>query len=439
MSRESQHIEWKESWRDDYLKWICAFANTEGGGELHIGINDHGDVVGLNNAKKLLEELPNKTRDLLGVVPSIELEVKSNLEYLIIFIEHYPFPVSFRGNYYVRSGSTLQELKATALDAFILSKQGKKWDGIPIPGLSVSDLSTNTLERFKVLASKNERVDDEVLEDTYDAILDNLLLREGAYLKRAGILLFHPNPEKYVTGCSVKIGFFRDDDDLLFQDEVNGNLLHQGEEVLSILKKKYFRAGIAYDQNGSRIEAFEWPEDAVREAVFNAIAHKDYEKSNPTQISIYEDKIIFWNEGQLPDGLSFEDLKSKHPSKPQNPDIARAMYRAGFIEAWGRGTIKMINACRHAGLPEPIIVRRHNGMYVEFRRYTLQALTKKGLKNELIDIILHVQKHCSIDNKKVQEICRVSKSTATRYLAELDGLYLERQGVTGAGTEYSLK
>ena len=177
----------------------------------------------------------------------------------------------------------------------------------------------------------------------------------------------------------------------------------------------------------------------MREAVFNAIAHKDYEKSNTTQISIYEDKIIFWNEGQLPDGLSFEDLKSKHPSKPQNPDIARTMYRVGFIEAWGRGTIKMINACRHAGLPEPIIERRHNGMYIEFRRYTFKALTNKGVKKELIAIILHVQIHGSIDNKKVQEICEVSKATATRYLNELDGEYLEKQGTTGAGTSYTLK
>lgn len=160
---------------------------------------------------------------------------------------------------------------------------------------------------------------------------------------------------------------------------------------------------------------------------------------NPSQISIYEDKIIFWNEGQLPDGLSFEDLKSKHPSKPQNPDIARTMYRAGFIEAWGRGTIKMINACRSAGLPEPIIERRHDGMYVAFRRYTNKALTKLGVKNELIAIILHVQKYGSIDNKTVQEICEVSKATATRYLSELDGEYLTRRGVTGAGIEYLLK
>lgn len=439
MSRESQHIEWKESWRDEYLKWICAFANTEGGGELHIGVNDQGDVVGISHAKKLLEDLPNKVRDLLGVIPSIELVMKSGMEYLVISVEHYPFPVSFKGKYYLRSGATLQELKGGALDAFILSKQGKKWDGIPIPGLSITDLSQPTLERFKILASKNRRVDDEVLNDTYEAILDNLLLRDGEYLKRAGILLFHSNPEKYVTGCAVKIGFFRDDDDLLFQDEVNGNLLHQAEEVLDTLRKKYFRARIAYDQGGARLESFEWPEDAVREAVFNAIAHKDYEKSNPTQISIYEDKIIFWNEGQLPDGLSFEDLKSKHPSKPQNPDIARTMYRVGFIEAWGRGTIKMINACRKVGLPEPIIERRHNGMYIEFRRYTFKALTNKGVKKELIAIILHVQIHGSIDNKKVQEICEVSKATATRYLNELDGEFLAKRGNTGAGTEYLLK
>lgn len=439
MGKESQHSEWKESWRDECLKWICAFANTVGGGKLHIGVNDNGEIVGVSNAKKLLEDLPNKIRDLLGLVPSVELKEKDGKDYLVIEVDYYPFPVSIRGKYYIRSGSTLQELKGAALDKFILSKQGKRWDGVPVPDVRVDELSEATFDSFKAMAAKSNRVDEEVLEDSHKAILDNLHLLDGTYIKRAGVLLFHKNPEKFFTGCTVKIGFFRDDDDLVYQDEVNGNLIQQAEEVLDILKKKYFRAEIDYSEDGVRLESFVWSERAVREAVYNAIAHKDYAKSNPTQISVYEDKVIFWNEGELPEGLTFEDLKTKHPSKPQNPDIANTLFRAGIIEAWGRGTIKMRKACKKAGLPEPIIDNRNDGMYVEFRRFTKKSLEALDVKAEFISIILYVQQHGSINNKKVQELCGVSKATATRYLGELEGEYLEKQGTTGTGTEYTLR
>ena len=133
---ELQNIEFKESWRDDYLKWICGFANLHGG-TLYIGINDNGDVCGVYDAKKLLEDIPNKVRDKLGILVDVSLEEKDGRQYLKIVTEAYPYPVSFRGKYYQRSGATNQELKGAALDRFMLRKQGKTWDGVPMPYLKV--------------------------------------------------------------------------------------------------------------------------------------------------------------------------------------------------------------------------------------------------------------------------------------------------------------
>ncbi len=99
---------------------------------------------------------------------------------------------------------------------------------------------------------------------------------------------------------------------------------------------------------------FEYPKDAVREALLNAIAHKDYSGGVPIQISVYVDKIIFWNEGQLPENWTIENLLAKHPSIPYNPDIANALFRSGYIESWGRGTLKMIKECIKAGIPQPL-------------------------------------------------------------------------------------
>lgn len=132
MTKESQNIEFKESCLDEYLKWICGFANAQGG-TLYIGIRDNGEVCGINEAQKLMEDIPNKVRDLMGILVEVNLKEKEGMEYLEIVTDAYPYPISYKGQYHVRSGSTKQELKGAALDRFLLRKQGKTWDSVPLP------------------------------------------------------------------------------------------------------------------------------------------------------------------------------------------------------------------------------------------------------------------------------------------------------------------
>jgi len=144
---ESQNIEWKESWRDEYLKWICGFANAKGG-KIYIGKDDKGKVVGLANAKKLSEDIPNKTRDILGVIVDVNLHTTTEGNFIEINVEDYPYPVNYKGQYHYRSGSTKQELKGVALDKFLLQKKGKRWDTVPVPNVSVENLDNETLNFF---------------------------------------------------------------------------------------------------------------------------------------------------------------------------------------------------------------------------------------------------------------------------------------------------
>lgn len=145
---ESQNIEYKQTWRDEYLKWICGFANANGG-TIFIGKDDNGKVVGVADAKQLLEEIPNKVRDVLGIVVEVNLHQTKAGDYLEIAVEPYPNAVNYKGQYHYRSGSTKQELKGAALDKFLLQKKGKRWDGVPVPKVSVGDLKSETLEFFK--------------------------------------------------------------------------------------------------------------------------------------------------------------------------------------------------------------------------------------------------------------------------------------------------
>ena len=326
---EHQCVEWKQSWRDEYLRWVSAFANAEGG------------------ARKLLEQLPNKVRDVLGILVQVNLKQSRGKEY------------------HVRSGSTKQELKGAALDRFLLRKQGRHWDGVPMPGVAVSDLPAVALEQFRQRADKSKRLSQDILREDDAHLVDKLHLADGVHLKRAAVLLFHPDPERFVTGAYLKIGRFKSDSDLRYQDEVHGNLFEQVDRAMDLLLTKYLEARIAYE-GVQRTETYPVPEAALREALLNAIAHKDYASGVPIQISVYDDRIVFWNNGPLRDGWTIATLLAKHASQPPNPDIANAFFRAGMIESWGLGIEKMRQACLGRGLPAPTLREEAQGLWVEF-------------------------------------------------------------------------
>ncbi|MBW6483864.1 MAG: putative DNA binding domain-containing protein [Vicingaceae bacterium] len=416
---ETQNIEYKSSWRDEYLKWICGFANAKGG-NLCIGKDDAGNVIGVADAKKLLEEIPNKVKDTLGILVDVNLHQSKQGDFIEIVVEAYPYPVNYKGQYHYRSGSTKQELKGTALDKFLLQKKGKRWDGVPVPKVSAKDLKQETFEFFRKRAFKSQRINEDSLTDSNEHLLENLQLKENDFLKRAAILLFHPNPENFVTGSYIKIGYFETDDDLKFQDEIHGNLFEQIEKTMDLLFTKYIKAPISYE-GINRVETYEYPKDAVREALLNAIAHKDYSGGVPIQISVYSDKIIIWNEGQLPESWTVKNLLEKHASRPYNPDIANALFRSGYIESWGRGTIKIINECKKAGIPEPVFTYDSSDISVEFRKdiYNEKYLSELELNERQLDALLYFKTKGEVLSSEYMKRFNVTDRTARYDLTEL--------------------
>ena len=145
---------------------------------------------------------------------------------------------------------------------------------------------------------------------------------------------------------------------------MQGSLFVQVEKTIELLKTKYLKAEIRY-QGISRIEEFPIPPQVFREAILNAIAHKDYSSTTPIQISVYDNKIIIWNQGQLPENWTIENLSIKHPSVPYNPKISNALFRCGYIEAWGRGTINMISECKRYDIPKPTYKNEFSRILVE--------------------------------------------------------------------------
>ncbi len=353
MNKEAQNIEWKESWRDEYLKWICGFANAQGG-TIYIGIRDDGSVCGVANIKKLMEDIPNKIRDVLGIVADINLVQKEKKNCLEIVVEPNSYPVSYKGEYHYRSGSTKQQLQGQALNQFLLKKMGLSWDGVPVDGVAVKDLHAESFAVFREQAVRSNRMNARDVKVSKKSLLDKLRLLENKKLTRAAILLFHHDPERWIPGAYVKIGFFETDANLLYQDEVHGSLFEQAEKVVDLIFTKYLIASISYRGGLVREETYPYPKEAVREAVYNALIHKDYAPLIPIQISVYKDRLYIANDCVFPEGWTAKNLLAKHRSRAHNPLIADTFFRAGYVEVWGRGIEKIRDACEleNCAMPE---------------------------------------------------------------------------------------
>ena len=215
-------------------------------------------------------------------------------------------------------------------------------------------------------AAKKGRIDKSVLDEPKDILMEKLHLMNGSYLTNAAMLLFSKDPEKWQLGAYVKIGFFETDADLLYQDEIHGSILEQIDKIVELVYLKYMKAKITYE-GMQRIERYFVPEAALREALLNALCHKQYQSGVPIQISVYEDRLYIANCGCLPENWTLENLMRKHASSPYNPNIAHVIYLAGFIESWGRGIEKICSACEKDGVPQPVCTINPGDIMIELK------------------------------------------------------------------------
>lgn len=436
---ENQNIEYKENWNDDHLKWIVCFANSEGG-ILYIGKDDNGNVVDLKEHRRLLEDLPNKIRDILGITVEVNHHEVDDKNLLEIIVPPYSVPISLRGVFYVRSGSTKQELKGNALNEFLLRRTGKSWDETVEPSATFDDIDGFSVESFIKDTIRSSRLPDfDGLE--FPDLFEKLRLTEKDRLKRASIVMFGKNPGRFFPNSFVKIGRFgRTDDELLFQETIEGNLMTLLKEVPEILNRKFLVNPIDFE-GLQRIEKGEYPVAALREMILNALVHRDY-MGGMTQIRVYDDRMSVWNEGSLPQGLTLDSLRRQHPSRPRNPLIADVCFKCGYIDAWGLGTLKIIRSCKDAGLPEPDLEESDGGFLVTLFKDSLteERLRRIGLNERQIYAVMQMKQKGLFSNSDYQSMTGVSKATATRDLSDLEGKgIIENKGTKGSSAKYVLK
>lgn len=395
---ESQSIEYKSSWRDEYLKWICGFANAQGG-KLYIGVDDSGKVCGVSNIKRLLEDIPNKIHTSLGIVTEVNKKEKDGLEYIEIIVVPSSFPVSYRGEFHYRSGATKQQLTGIALTEFIAKKTGVRWEDAVVEDIRVEDLDDESFKIFRREALRSNRMRQEDLDIPNEDLLKKLHLMEGEKLKRSAVLLFYSDPSRVQNGSYVKIGRFGDGADLQYQDTIEDSLIKIADKVIDVIYLKYLKAKITYEHD-RRVETYPYARNAIREAVYNAIVHNCYMFGSPVQIRVENESIIVSNRCVLPDGWTAETLMNPHDSIPYNPDIANVFYRAGYIENWGRGIEKICDACRELGADMPKYEIVGNGLRIHFSALK-SALISENEATEGGDVGISVGINVGINEQKV--------------------------------------
>jgi ATP-dependent DNA helicase RecG len=437
---ETQNIEYKQHWKDEYLKWICGFANAQGG-KMFIGMDDNGEIVGIDDYQKLMEDIPNKAVNHLGLMIDVNHHKKENKHYLEIHVPVSIVPISYHGIYHYRSGATKQELKGVSLQNWLLKKVGKHWEDLPASSATLTDLDEDSIRKFLKKAIAQKRIPPEALEDDIVALMERLhfLTKEGQPTN-AAILLFGKTPSIVSPTCSFKIGRFgKRNDELHFQDIIECNLINMPDKVLGKLSDRYLLRPISY-KGLERQELLEYPEPALREAILNAIIHKDY-ASTWIFLRVYDDKLELWNPGLLPEELTIEKLKEQHSSYPRNPHIAEVFFKAGYIEAWGRGTTNIIHECLAYGLPEPHLAENQGGLKVTFRKniYTEADLTSIGLNERQVKAVLIAKENGYITNRQYQKEFGVTDRTALRDLNELVQRELLYTSGTTRDRRYHLK
>jgi ATP-dependent DNA helicase RecG len=386
-----------------------------------------------------MEEIPNKIRNLMGITGIVNLHEDKKIHFIEIIIPPYSVPISLRGRYYFRSGSTKLELTGASLNEFLLKKSGKTWDDVIEPRANINDIDEQSIKIYLNSSEKAGRLP-EYEGLPFSGLLEKLRLAENGELKRAAVILFGKDPGKFYPNTFVKIGRFgKNDADIKFQVVEEGNLITLLPAVLNQLNRKFLTSPIDFE-GMHRIEKGEYPVAAIREMLLNSLVHRNY-MGAPIQIHIYDDKISIWNEGFLPEGLTLEALKRSHSSRPRNPIIADVCFKGGYIDAWGRGTLKILDACKAAELPEPEMVERDGGFLITLfkERLTEDQLQKLGLNERQAKALTYLKEKGKISNTEYQNLNKVSKATATRDLVELEKIgLLINKGTKGSSAIYVL-
>ena len=442
---EGQTVERKESlslWRD--IVETCAAFATAQGGKVFVGVADDGRITGVQIGKGTLEDLANRIAQNTTpkVVPTITTQGEPGATVVIVDVpEHQTKPVTAFGRPYRRSGRTNQVLSASEVAELFLASRGLTWDETVKPDATLSDIDPEKVGKFlnRAIAERQWQIDPQT--PVHQALNQLDLMRNGQ-LTVAALLLFGRRPQHFLVQGCLRCARFKGNSEVEFLDMkvIEGDIVAQVEEAMAFVQRN-IRMAAKIEGQLARKERWEYPLDAVREGIINAVCHRDYADSGNVVVKIFDDRLEIWNPGSLPLDLTVDDLRKSHESKPRNKLIARAFFLIKYIEQFGTGTGRMISDCREAGVPEPEFESRTATFRTIFRLASPPSdrFERMGLNEQQLRVMQHISKGGQVRSSNLAEVFTLPKRTLQRALQELTKKGLLIKHGTGKSTWYEAK
>lgn len=452
--RESHVLELKESWVEDAMSDLAALANTDGG-DLYVGVANTGHVVeGMDVSDDAQRAISSKIRNHLHITPDVRVVEFNGHAILRVRVRKANAPVLLRGSYWVRSGTESVKAEREDWTGMVLSQLGKTWDALPADATVEDDIDESRVRAFVRSAQSKERSRlPEAVRETSPVglILEHLELLADDHPTNASILLFGKDPQRFFSSAKIKCLFFHSINKIDDYPECTGGLLEQLGSAMRHVASAYptrVTFGAATEEAKTEIdrtrrrEAPSFAERAILEALANALVHRDYTRLGAEiEVKMYPDRIMILSPGGLLPNVRIEDLtKDPHRSERRNPLIARVCYYDYVVERYGTGTLRMIEACREAGLPAPIFGASEGEFRVELprERFAESQLTAMGLSERQMIAVRHVKERGTISNREYRELVSVSARQATLDLGALEESgVLVRRGA-GRSARYEL-
>jgi len=441
---ESANIEVKQNFSREAIETAVAFANTKGGIIL-VGITDSGRITGTSIGKETLKDWSNQISQISepSIHPEIELIEIDNKTIVKIFIKEYPLkPISIRGRCFKRIKNSNYQMAPSEITEMHLQSTGNSWDALPARDNTANELDSEIIEEFIKRSSDAGRKKFQI-RDSHVEILTKLELIKKNQPSWASVLLFGKNPQSPLTQATVHCGRFKGKTTIIDDRLISGSIMHQVDEVMDFIRKN-INVEFRITGKPQREEIWDYPLDALREAVTNAICHRDYSELPDIQIKIYDDFIQIWNPGFLPFGITIDDLYDPlHTSKPRNKLIAQIFYDIGFIERYGSGIQRMIDECNKMKIPEPEFAEKFGGFSITFKKdmFTYEYLSGLKLNDRQIKAVLQIKTKGTISNQQYRKLFNISDRLARFDLNSLckQGILEKFGGETGRNIVYNLK
>ncbi|MBI2988837.1 MAG: DUF4062 domain-containing protein [Deltaproteobacteria bacterium] len=325
--------------------------------------------------------------------------------------------------------------------------QTAPFDAASCPRATLADISAEKLKWFLDAARRERRYALAANTPAEKALAHLNLLGHDHGRRRpthAAVLLFGREPQRFLPTSEVKCMHFHGTE---VRKPIPSYQIHKGtafdlvDQAVDFVMSKLARSVGTRERGPQAPVRYDLPEEAVTEAIVNAVAHRDYTSNASVQVMLFIDRLEVWNPGELPPNLTPEQLRQEHASIPRNPLISEPLFLARYIEKAGTGTLDMIERCREANLPEPDFEQRAGQFVVTLWRdwLTIEALSRFPLNERQRKLIDYLKVDFQITNSQYQQKFSVAKRTASLDLAALvaAGL-LEKTGTTGKGVQYRL-